>query len=456
MAHLATRSGYQDLVARLNRFPQGAPPSRLLDRILSLLVSEKEAGLVALLPIAPFTAKVAARRWKMTEAEALAVLEPLAARGFLLDMEDRGQRDFVLPPPMAGFFEFSMMRVRHDIDQKELAFLFYEYLNVEEDFIKALFTGGETGIGRVFVNEGVLSGEESLRILDHEKASEVVATASSIGVGVCYCRHKMEHVGRACRAPQDVCLTFNGVAASLTKHGFARSISRPEALDVLARCREEGLVQIGDNFREGVSFICNCCGCCCEAMLAVRRFGLLTAVHTTRFLAEVSAEACDGCGKCVDACPVEAALLVSACDPLRPRRRVARVDAERCLGCGVCLAACPRGPGQALRLAERGERILTPLNSVHRAVLMAVERGKLQDLIFDNRALASHRAMAAILGAILCLPPVKRAMASRQMKSVYLERLIRWREKNEGAERDSENGQRPDFPGKGPGQEVNA
>ena len=70
MAHLATRSGYQDLVARLNRFPQGAPPSRLLDRILSLLVSEREAGLVALLPIAPFTANKAAQRWKMTEAEA--------------------------------------------------------------------------------------------------------------------------------------------------------------------------------------------------------------------------------------------------------------------------------------------------------------------------------------------------------------------------------------------------
>jgi len=297
-----------------------------------------------------------------------------------------------------------MMRVRHDIDQKELASLFYEYLNVEEDFIKALFADGETGIGRVFVNEGVLSGEESLRILDHEKASEVVANASSIGVGVCYCRHKMEHVGLACRAPQDVCLTFNGVAASLTKHGFAKSISRPEALDVLARCREEGLVQIGDNFREGVSFICNCCGCCCEAMLAARRFGLLTAVHTTRFLAEVSGEACDGCAKCVDACPVEAALLVSASDPLRPRRRMARVDAQRCLGCGVCLAACPK-EGNALRFVERGEQVLTPLNSVHRAVLMAVERGKLQDLIFDNRALSSHRRWPLSWGPFSVFPP---------------------------------------------------
>jgi hypothetical protein len=48
----------------------------------------------------------------------------------------------------------------------------------------------------------------------------------------------------------------------------------------------------------------------------------------------------------------------------------------------------------------------------------------LQDLIFDNQALFSHRAMAAILGAILKLPPLKQAMASEQMKSRYLEQLL--------------------------------
>jgi hypothetical protein len=68
--------------------------------------------------------------------------------------------------------------------------------------------------------------------------------------------------------------------------------------------------------------------------------------------------------------------------------------------------------------------VITPLNSAHRAVVMAIERGQLQDLIFDNQALASHRAMAAILGVILKLPPIQRAMASRQMKSRYLEALI--------------------------------
>jgi hypothetical protein len=68
--------------------------------------------------------------------------------------------------------------------------------------------------------------------------------------------------------------------------------------------------------------------------------------------------------------------------------------------------------------------VLTPLNGVHKAVVMAVERGKLQNLIFDNQALFSHRALAALFGAILRLPPIKQAMASKQMKSRYLERLV--------------------------------
>jgi hypothetical protein len=55
---------------------------------------------------------------------------------------------------------------------------------------------------------------------------------------------------------------------------------------------------------------------------------------------------------------------------------------------------------------------------------MAIEKGQLQELIFDNQAFGSHRAMAAVLSAILKLPPIKQAMASKQMKSIYLEKLM--------------------------------
>ena len=82
---------------------------------------------------------------------------------------------------MAGFFEFSLMRVRSDIDQKALSELFYQYLNVEETFIKALFTHGETQLGRVFVHEPSLTTENALHVLDYERASEVIRSASHSG-----------------------------------------------------------------------------------------------------------------------------------------------------------------------------------------------------------------------------------------------------------------------------------
>ena len=51
---------------------------------------------------------------------------------------------------------------------------------------------------------------------------------------------------------------------------------------------------------------------------------------------------------------------------------------------------------------------------------MAVERGKLQNLLFDNQVFWHHRALATVLEAILRLPPISRAMATDQVKSRYL------------------------------------
>jgi Na+-translocating ferredoxin:NAD+ oxidoreductase RNF subunit RnfB len=426
MAHLNTRTGYEQLVERLNRFPQGAPPSDLLYAILKLLFSEKEAGLVSRLPIKPFTVETASRAWKMSLSEAQKVLDELASRAILLDMEQNGTTVYCLPPPMAGFFEFSMMRLRTDVDQKVLGELFYQYMNVEEDFIKALFTHGETQLGRAFVQEPMLTNENALHVLDYERASQVIQTASHIGVGVCYCRHKMQHVGRACDAPMDICMTFGNSAASLTKHGYARPVSVAECMGLLDQAYERGLVQFGENVQRGANFICNCCGCCCEALIAQRRFGSLNPIHTTHFIPLVNQETCNGCVKCMNACPVEAMTLVSANDPHRPQRRKAKVDQDICLGCGVCVRACPTNSLTLELRPERTSRVITPVSSTHRVVVMAIERGKLQNLIFDNQVLASHRAMAAVLGVILRLPPAKQIMASEQMKSKYVVTLLNW------------------------------
>ena len=417
MSHIVGKSAYKSLEERINKFPQGAPPSKTLYKILSILFSEREAAYVAQLPIRPFTVKTAAKAWKMDEVSTRKLLKQLASRALLLDMDNHGTEQFMLPPPMAGFFEFSMMRIRDDIDQKLLGELFYQYLNVEEDFVKELFLSTETRLGRVFVQEGVLTNENEVQILDFERASHIIKSASHIGISTCYCRHKMHHVGRACDAPMDICMTFGNAAASLIKYNYARKVDASEGIELLHKAYEHNLVQCGENVREDVTFICNCCGCCCEAMIAAKKFGMLHPVQTTNFIPKINDNTCINCGKCAKACPIGAIEKVTD----EKGTQTMKINEDICLGCGVCVRNCSKN---SIMLQRRNQKIITPVNSVHRTVLMAIEKGTLQNLIFDNQAFGSHRAMAAVLSAILKMPPIKQVMASKQMKSVYLEKLI--------------------------------
>jgi len=415
MAHLTARKSYVELSERLNRFPQGAPPSDLLYRILGMLFSDREAELVAKLPIRPFSAEQAAHNWRVGVAEAETILQQLAGRSLLVDMQVNGRMEYVLPPPMAGFFEFALMRVRDDINQKLLSELYEQYITVEEGFVKQLFVTGNTQLGRVFVQEEVLSSEQSLHVLDYERATEVIESATEIGIGMCYCRHKKQHQGVACDAEMDICMTFNVVAESLNRHGATRQVDTVECKELLHKAWEQNLAQFGENIQQGVNFICNCCPCCCEAMIAAQRFGMMTPVHTSNFIVEID-DTCTGCGQCVPVCPVKVLSLESEGENGFGRKQ-AVVDKELCLGCGVCARNCPR---ESLSMQPRQKKVITPVNSVHNTVLMAIERGKLQNLVFDNHVLWSHRALAALLGVILKLPPVQQILASEQVGSRYI------------------------------------
>ena len=391
MGHLTTRDAYRNLSDRINWFTQGAPTSETLYKILEVLYTEKEAKWVALLPVRPFTVKKAAKIWQTSEFKAERLLDHLCEKALLVDSYHNGIRKFVMPPPMAGFIEFALMRTRGDIDQHYLGELYYQYMNVEEDFIKDLFFATETKLGRVYVQEPVLTNDKTNHILDYERATHIVEEAEYIGLGLCYCRHKMFHAGHPCEinAPWDVCLTFDNVARSLAQHGdYARLISKAEALDALERSYASNLVQIGENVREHPAFICNCCGCCCEALQAARHFSPMQPVATTNYIPEISLENCVGCGKCAKVCPV----LAISMEEGENGKKKAAVNREICLGCGVCARNCAV---KAIELKRRPEQIITPVNSTHRFVLQAIEKGTLQNLIFDNQAFANHRAMAA-------------------------------------------------------------
>ena len=360
MGHLTTRDAYKNLEDRINWFTQGAPASESLTKILRLLFTEKEAKWVSRLPIRPFNLKKAASLWGTTEAKAEKLLDHLCEKGLIVDSYYKGTRQFVLPPPMIGFFEFALMRTRGDIDQKYLSELFYQYLDVEEDFIKDLLFGVETKHSRVLVQEPVLMTEKTNHILDYERATHIIEEAEYIGVGICYCRHKNLHLGIECQlhAPLETCLTFDNVARSLSEHGgYARLIEKKEAKDILQMSYEYNLVQMGENVREHPAFMCNCCGCCCEALQAAKKFSPMQPIATTNFLPKIREDDCISCGKCSRVCPI---LAIS----MEEKKPV--IDETICLGCGICARNCP---GKAIQLERRPIQVITPVNSTHRFVL---------------------------------------------------------------------------------------
>lgn len=124
MAHHTAKDGYRRFAERLNQFPQGAPPTELLFQTLRVLVTEQEAAWLSQVPIRPFAAKRAAAAWKIALPEARKRLEHLADKCLLLDVVKDDDLVYMLPPPMAGFFEFSLARV----DGIDVCKIFYNVL----------------------------------------------------------------------------------------------------------------------------------------------------------------------------------------------------------------------------------------------------------------------------------------------------------------------------------------
>jgi len=244
MGHL-TLHNYRTLQKRMDRSIPGIYDTNTLYELLKILFTDEEARLCSVMPLTYFSLGDISRIWDKAEEEAENILHKLTSKGLVYFDEDNGQKTFLLAPPVLGFFEFSLMRLDGKFDRKRLSELYYQYINIEEGFIRQ-FASINPPMTRVFVQEDAIKDIKS-EVLSYEKAREGINQATCITVGTCFCRHKMEHMGMACDNPQDVCLTFNDVARDLASQGIAREISKSEAHDILNLCIEKGLVQIGDN-----------------------------------------------------------------------------------------------------------------------------------------------------------------------------------------------------------------
>ncbi len=418
---------YRILQQRLDQKVQGAPASPTLMQILSVLFSPEDAELACQLPHNFTSLETLSNNLRTPKDELDSKLTEMAQRGLVFDIEHNGRRYFSLAPVVIGFFELTFMRTRPDMPMKELSQLFEKYFYENDSFARTHYHG-RTQLFRSFVREEAIPESDHTEILDWERATHIVSSASSISVGICQCHHTAQHLGQACNRPEETCLTFNFAAESLSRNGIARSITKTEAMSIMGKCKEAGLVQTGDNVQRKVTFICNCCGCCCHVMRALKTFDLHPGIVTSNWIMNVDLSKCKGCGECSKACPVGAIKIDTKKEGDRTKKW-AVLSEETCLGCGVCSTICKFG---GATMKSRPQRVVVPENVFDQRVAMAIERGKLSDLLFDDPGKFSHRTMARIVSLLERSPLFKAAMARESIKSSFLNTIVKGATKKAG------------------------
>ena len=167
----------------------------------------------------------------------------------------------------------------------------------------------------------------------------------------CICREGAALRRKPCKqtSRKETCLGFGHVAAMVLRRGQGREITRDEVLTILQQNQDDGLVVQPSNTQKP-SFVCSCCGCCC-GMLSFQKF-LPHPIDfwTSNYFAQVTADACTGCGQCVDRCQVKAITMDGP-------NGTAHINLSRCIGCGLCVTTCP---SEALRLTKKETEAAPP------------------------------------------------------------------------------------------------
>ncbi|MDO4859674.1 MAG: 4Fe-4S binding protein [Bacillota bacterium] len=157
----------------------------------------------------------------------------------------------------------------------------------------------------------------------------------------CDCRS----LRQACKAPRDLCITYRTGPYSFVRRGLAKPITKEEAREIVLRSEKEGLVH---TINPGG--VCSCCTDCCYLFRTAEDKGCLGTWPKVSYRIELDADACVGCGRCLERCRF--GVLSAADGPeknVKPEQksRVFIADIDRCQGCGLCRSTCP---ADALRL----------------------------------------------------------------------------------------------------------
>jgi len=329
---------YERLAGHMAGLAIGPPYNEHLVAMLRESLGEQEAEILLGLPsgVGPFGATPAADvapRCALSEEEADALLSGLAVRGMVYRRRAVDGRwgyalhQFGYGMPQAVFWP--------DEDTpyaRRMADLCIRHSR-KETLVEA-FGGTGAKVYRWIPARGTLEVQKQA-VLPYADIEHVIRRAGRIAVVNCNCRVMSRLKKRSpCDYPLEVCMKYDELAEYVVDAGIGRELSLDEALHLNRKAEEAGCVHFADNVVDGeIKHACNCCPCCCWSLGNYKRRRIpRDLLMACQFIRRTDPEACDGCGLCEEACPIDAVAVADG---------TAEVDEDWCIGCGVCASACP-------------------------------------------------------------------------------------------------------------------
>ena len=352
-----TKQVYLDLREQLDQYSLGFPAteSGVELKILEKLFAEEEADLFLNLSLLLETPESVAQRIGQDKEAVAGLLDRMFERGLVFRVKKGDSPKYGAVPFVVGAFEYQLK----DMD-REFAELYDQYL------MEAFGKKGMADLAplrTVPVNKSI---DHQWAVAPYEDLKAIIKTKDKIAVAKCICRVQQGLLGKECDKPLEVCLQFGSHAQFYVDKQMARFISQEDALSILDKCDEQGLVP-QPFISQDAGGMCNCCGDCCGILRSIKLHPKPADRVLTNYYAEVDADLCSGCETCLERCQMEAITMGDD--------NVAHLDRDRCIGCGLCVTTCP-SEALSLKAKPETERREPPSTGKEYYMQLAETRGK--------------------------------------------------------------------------------
>ncbi len=352
-----TSKVYYDLREQMDQYSFGFPAteSGVEIKILEKLFTEEEATMYLSLSLLLEAPESVAQRLGRNRDDVVSILESMFDKGLIFRVQKGDSAKYGVVPFVVGSYEFQLKGM-----DREFAELFEQY------FLEAF---AKQGIAQmppmrtVPVNKSV---DVSWPVAPYEDIREMIKGKEKISVANCVCRVQQGLLDKGCGQPLEACFQFGSHADYYVDKGMGRFITEKEALDIIGKCEETGLVPQPFSAKDAGG-ICNCCGDCCGILRSIKMHPKPAEKVISNYYAEVDPANCSACETCVDRCQMEA-IQLGADD-------VAEVNRDRCIGCGLCVTTCP-SEAVSLKPKPESERREPPDTGKDFIMQMAALRGK--------------------------------------------------------------------------------